>query len=127
MSIYFSAFSLRWLWLKVTQSGEPVVPLDHPHKVPFEFVYVGRKREPSAGEAKLSEKIVCSVPSAFQSHKPPLDKVLEDEFPGKCSVPGKCLEVFGRYLLPGWATVGDQCCKFQHKLFFEKTSEWTVE
>ncbi len=116
---FFTLF--RWIWLKVTQSGEPVVPWDHPHKVPFEFIYVARKRR-RPGETEVAEdKVVCSVPSAFQSHKPPLVEVLEEVFPGSCK-PGRCLEAFGRYLLPGWTTVGDQCLRFQHRDYFEEMS-----
>ena len=32
----------EWTWLKVTQSGEPVVTMDKTHKQPFELLYVAK-------------------------------------------------------------------------------------
>ncbi len=90
--------------------------MDKEHgKHPFEFVFVARRK---GGRYEPSEtKVICSVPSAIQSHKPPLDKVAEEAF-GIDTTQLKCLEVFGRYLLPGWTTVGNQCLKFQASHYF---------
>jgi N6-adenosine-specific RNA methylase IME4 len=107
----------KWTWLKITKSGEPVVALEKSHKQPFEYVYVGSRKLKST---KFNENaIVCSVPSAVQSHKPPLDRIVADAF-GLDLEGMKCLEVFGRYLLPGWTTVGDQCLLFQADHYFKE-------
>ena len=64
--------------------------------------------------------MLCSVPSAVQSHKPPLVEVIEDAFGiGLKATDSRCLEVFGRYLLPGWTTVGNQCLMLQGEHYFE--------
>ena len=83
----------------------------------------------SGNAEELKNKVLCSVPSAVQSHKPPLAEVIEDAFGISASdLPGshrpladlRCLEVFGRYLLPGWTTVGNQCLMLQGEHYFEE-------
>ena len=72
-----------------------------------------------ANAEELEKKVLCSVPSAVQSHKPPLVEVIEDAF-GINAGESRCLEVFGRYLLPGWTTVGNQCLMLQGEHYFEE-------
>ena len=61
--------------------------------------------------------VIISVPSAFHSHKPPLDNLLQmyvgddEDWERK-----RKLEIFGRNLLPGWTTVGNQPCLFNVKM-----------
>ena len=82
----------------------------------------------SGNAEELKNKVLCSVPSAVQSHKPPLAEVIEDAFEIsandlRSNIPlsdSQCLEVFGRYLLPGWATVGNQCLMLQGEHYFEE-------
>ena len=62
--------------------------------------------------------MLCSIPSAIQSHKPPLVEVIEDAFGIRASE-SRCLEVFGRYLLARWTTVGNQCLLLQGEHYFE--------
>ncbi len=104
--------TVRLIWAKVTQSGEFVVDLDKSHKAPFEFVFVGERQK-----SDERDFVVCSVPSGFHSHKPPLNRVLNALFDNRCEK-GRCLELYGRYLAAGWTTLGNQCLKFQHKSFF---------
>ena len=73
----------------------------------------------TATTEELKGKVLCSVPSAVQSHKPPLVNVIEDAF-GISASDLRCLEVFGRYLLPGWTTVGNQCLMLQGEQYFEE-------
>ena len=82
----------------------------------------------SGNAEELKNKVLCSVPSAVQSHKPPLAEVIEDAFgigasDLRSNIPLsglRCLEVFGRYLLPGWTTIGNQCLMLQGEHYFEE-------
>lgn len=35
---------------------------------------------------------------------------------------GKCIEVFARYLVPGWTSVGNEVLKLQHESFYEPSN-----
>ncbi|XP_075533485.1 methyltransferase like 4 [Dermacentor variabilis] len=103
-----------WYWVKVTKHGEPVRPFDCPHKKPYEFVVFG-------GPSSVSiprDKVFVSVPSCVHSHKPPLSELvrpfLKDD--------AKCMEVFARYLVPGWTSVGNEALKLQHESIYEPAS-----
>ena len=109
-----------WSWLKVTRMGEPVVDMKSGHKLPFELLYIGGKQDINIPQ----DMIICSVPSAFQSHKPPLTEVIKEVFQNKYT---KCLELFGRYLLPHWTTVGNECLKFQQKHFFTMVENDSID
>ena len=105
---------VRWIWLKVTKFGEPIVSMEKTHKQPFELLFVGT----SGKDTFLPDgKIICSVPSAVQSHKPPVIKVLEDATKRSFN---SCLELYGRYLMRDCTTIGNECLKFQSEVFFEK-------
>ena len=57
--------------------------------------------------------VICSVPSAVHSHKPPLDSLLQKMFSPQLDLDWAALsklEIFGRNLQPGWTTVGNQPC-----------------
>ncbi|TRY75362.1 hypothetical protein TCAL_00764 [Tigriopus californicus] len=103
----------RWFWLKVTKCGEPVIDLEKAHKRPYEVILIARKRTSSNPIPShfRKELIVCSVPSGHHSHKPPLSQILDEILPTSPS--RKCLELFGRYLVPHWTTLGNECIKFQ--------------
>lgn len=112
----------RWFWLKTTKSGEPVIDLQKAHKRPYEIILIGRKRTNSnpIPTQFQEELIVCSVPSGHHSHKPPLSQILSEILPS--SAYKNCLELFGRYLLPHWTTLGNECLKFQdiEHLFYSR-------
>ena len=110
------------LWMKVTRSGEPVVDLAKKHKQTFEVLFVGSKVDllvarGSRSPGLVMPKVITSVPSAVQSHKPPLSDFLLKAFDLKVANT-RNLEIFGRYLLPHWTTVGSQCTKFQELKYF---------
>uniref|UniRef100_A0A1I7UU84 Methyltransferase-like protein 2 n=1 Tax=Caenorhabditis tropicalis TaxID=1561998 RepID=A0A1I7UU84_9PELO len=92
-----------WTWLKMTTQGETVYDFDNEkHKVPFEFVIFGKKKE-SETEFNLPEKFVfASVPMSIHSHKPPLTPLLKS-FGNEFKKP---LELFARSLLPSTHSVG---------------------
>ncbi|XP_037283928.2 methyltransferase like 4 isoform X2 [Rhipicephalus microplus] len=103
-----------WYWVKVTKHGEPVRPFDCPHKKPYEFVIFG-------GPSSLSiprDKVFVSVPSCIHSHKPPLSELVRPFVKNG----GACMEVFARYLVPGWTSVGNEALKLQHESLYEPAS-----
>eukprot|EP00053_Salpingoeca_punica_P018008 m.174943 g.174943 ORF g.174943 m.174943 type:complete len:491 (-) comp17338_c0_seq3:1337-2809(-) len=99
-----------WHWVKVTPSGEFVVPLDSTHKATYEPILfaapVGCRRFkicfPKA-------KLVVSVPSAQHSRKPSLQGLLRPFLPAEPA----CIELFGRNLAPNTVTLGNQAVLFQ--------------
>ncbi|XP_021936131.1 methyltransferase-like protein 4 isoform X2 [Zootermopsis nevadensis] len=102
----------KWFWLKVTRGGEPVCQFSEPPgKQPFEQIVFGYKK---GGKRKqpLPEpgRVILSVPSAIHSHKPPLSDVLAPYLPTN----PRCMEIFARYLLPGWTSWGCEVLKLQH-------------
>lgn len=112
-------FISKWYWLKITKSGEPICSFSEPPgKQPYEQIIFGCKntrrfKKPPNG------KLVMSVPSALHSHKPPLIELLEMYLPEK----PRCLEIFARYLLPGWTSYGNEVLKFQHESLYDNISE----
>uniref|UniRef100_A0A224Z8B6 Transcriptional activator adenine specific dna methyltransferase n=1 Tax=Rhipicephalus zambeziensis TaxID=60191 RepID=A0A224Z8B6_9ACAR len=103
-----------WYWVKVTKHGEPVRPFDCPHKKPYEFVIFG-------GPSSVSiprDKVFVSVPSCVHSHKPPLSELVRPFVKNG----GACMEVFARYLVPGWTSVGNEVLKLQHESLYEPAS-----
>ena len=65
--------------------------------------------------------VFASVPSAVNSHKPPIFPLLKHKGIIDATDTDKCLEIFGRYLLPNCVTYGNQCLQFQYiPTFFER-------
>jgi len=58
-----------------------------------------------------------SIPNAYPSRKPPISILLEKL--NLIKSPQNGLELFGRYLLPKFTTIGYEVIKFQNKYFFE--------
>ncbi|XP_077543759.1 methyltransferase like 4 isoform X3 [Haemaphysalis longicornis] len=108
------AYLATWYWVKVTKYGEPVHPFDCPHKKPYEFVIFGG---PSCSSI-INDKVFVSVPSSVHSHKPPLSELVRPFIKNG----GKCLEVFARYLVPGWTSVGNEVLKLQHESLYEPSN-----
>ncbi|XP_046388173.1 N(6)-adenine-specific methyltransferase METTL4 [Ischnura elegans] len=113
----------RWFWIKVTKFGEPVCQFHPPPgKQPFEQIVFGRRRKDDDEEGDdivaewKSNKVVASVPSALHSHKPPLVEVLQPYI----KPDARCLELFARYLLPGWTSVGFEVLKLQNCSLYEE-------
>uniref|UniRef100_A0A4X1VQB0 Methyltransferase 4, N6-adenosine n=1 Tax=Sus scrofa TaxID=9823 RepID=A0A4X1VQB0_PIG len=114
----------EWHWVKITNSGEFVFPIDSPHKKPYEVLVLGRVRERAAlllsRNAEVKElsipdhKLIVSVPCILHSHKPPLAEVLKDYIKPE----GEYLELFARNLQPGWTSWGNEVLKFQHMDYF---------
>ncbi|XP_058533039.1 N(6)-adenine-specific methyltransferase METTL4 isoform X2 [Ochotona princeps] len=115
--------AVEWHWVKITNSGEFVFPLDSPHKKPYEILILGRtqgKMTSSLRDAAVGlppmphHRVIVSVPCALHSHKPPLAEVLKDYI----KPDAQCLELFARNLQPGWTSWGNEVLKFQHVDYF---------
>ncbi|KFO06229.1 Methyltransferase-like 4, partial [Balearica regulorum gibbericeps] len=120
---YWSVKTLaEWHWVKVTRTGEFVLPLDSLHKKPYEVLVLGRVQGGEEEALRKSEdvlpipehKLIVSVPCSLHSHKPPLTAVLAEFI--KPDV--ECLELFARNLQPGWTSWGNEVLKFQHIDYF---------
>nr|XP_018897706.1 PREDICTED: methyltransferase-like protein 4 [Bemisia tabaci] len=112
-----------WYWLKVTKSGDPVCPFSEPcQKQPFERIIIAsRSQDLKSKFAALDKRLILSVPSAIHSHKPPLIDILKDFLPES----PRCLEIFARYLLPGWTSVGNEVLRLQCSPSFDTDKEKT--
>ncbi|XP_068093328.1 N(6)-adenine-specific methyltransferase METTL4 [Hyperolius riggenbachi] len=113
----------EWHWVKITQSGEYVFPIESAHKKPYEILVLGRLMDANVSPAREPDpdlipiprhKIMVSVPCNLHSHKPPLSEVLKPYV--KPDV--ECLELFARNLQPGWTSWGNEVLKFQHVDYF---------
>ncbi|NXO56253.1 METL4 protein, partial [Aramus guarauna] len=112
----------EWHWVKVTKTGDFVLPLDSLHKKPYEVLVLGRVQGDEKEALRKSEdilpipehKLIVSVPCSLHSHKPPLTAVLAEFI--KPDV--ECLELFARNLQPGWTSWGNEVLKFQHIDYF---------
>lgn len=123
----------RWFWLKVTTTGESICKFSEPPgKQPFEQIIIAQRD----GDSEIQipdKKILLSIPSAINSHKPPLNgkirvflwNVLIVNFDiAEILAPyieenGRFLEVFARYLLPGWTSWGNEVLKLQNEILYE--------
>ena len=97
-----------WYWLKVTSYGQLICDFSQ-GKQPYEICLVGQSERRGEKVSLEDGLVLVSVPSAVNSHKPPLADVLAAVTGGETSVSRK-LEIFGRSLSPGWMTVGNEPC-----------------
>lgn len=107
-----------WHWIKITKRGIPVLPLDFHHKKPYENLIIGRiKNSENHSDLPIipDHKVIISIPSSIHSHKPPLTEILS-RF---CVKNPKYLELFARYLIPGWTSYGNEVLKLQDLNLFK--------
>ena len=105
-------------WYKVTCSGDPVCPLDSPHKKPFELAYIAQRIAPDSQPlADAATPIICvCCPPSCHSRKPPLEAILPrlatelgiDGLAGDAAAAASWIELFGRECRPGGLIVGNQ-------------------
>ncbi|CAD5211486.1 unnamed protein product [Bursaphelenchus okinawaensis] len=102
-------------WVKTTKNGAPTTPFNRLHKMPYEKVIMAARDDHAIEHRKiLSSQVIISVPHISPSRKPPVAHILKEWLKWT-----KGLELFGRYLLPDFLTVGDQVLKFQDGYYFE--------
>lgn len=116
----------EWVWLKVTEKGEPICALDSVWRKPYEILLVGRGSPSSFGNGKPVDdrderttergkrRVLLGVPD-LHSRKPNLKKLMEELLGVGKGMDGKyeALEIFARNLTAGWWAWGDEACKFQ--------------
>lgn len=108
-------FCAIWHWVKITISGEVICDLESHHKKPYEHIIIGQKCEEAVSINLENDKVICSVPSSIHSHKPPLQDIFQPYLKNN----SKKLELFARYLLPGWTSWGNEVLLLQHIMHFE--------
>ncbi|XP_025926349.1 methyltransferase-like protein 4 isoform X1 [Apteryx rowi] len=87
----------EWHWVKITRSGEFVLPLDSSHKKPYEVLVLGRVQGSVEEALRISDdvlpipdhKLIVSVPCSLHSHKPPLTEGRRSH-----KVSGPCSKLF---------------------------------
>ena len=103
----------------MTTHGEPVVNLSSSFRKPYEILLIGRKTSKEHIIDIPERKVIIGVP-AYHSQKPCLkgsfvsvalidsleifDELVPDGYRG--------CELYGRNLVEGWMSVGDECLKF---------------
>ncbi|KAI0888947.1 MT-A70-domain-containing protein [Annulohypoxylon maeteangense] len=99
----------EWIWVKITNSGDPVVDIEAQWKKPWERLLLGRKRG-STQQAPISTKVILGVPDVH-SRKPNLKPLFQSMMPENYSG----LEVFARNLTANWWSWGDEVLHFQQR------------
>ncbi|XP_012254993.2 N(6)-adenine-specific methyltransferase METTL4 [Athalia rosae] len=112
-------YKAKWFWVKITSSGETVCDFNPPPgKQPYELLLLGSVATNTSIDIP-DGKLLVSVPSAVHSHKPPLTDLIKSYLPSNPN----CLEIFARYLLPGWTSWGLEVLKFQHLSLYSIVDE----
>lgn len=106
-------YTASWVWLKVTNEGQPVRPLSDVQNKAYEWLIIGKK---GLDSMEIDEKVICSVPCALHSSKPPIFEIIKDY----TNFELKILEIFARNLNRNCTSWGNQVLNFQHELFFKK-------
>lgn len=108
-----------WYWLKITKYGQPICEFRiPPRKQPFEQIFLACNKDADVTffEDLTAERLLLSVPSAIHSNKPPLTDLLKSVLPKNSD----CLEIFARYLLPHFTSIGQETLKLQNLKLFEE-------
>ncbi|CRG90589.1 hypothetical protein PISL3812_07633 [Talaromyces islandicus] len=106
--------SEEWIWLKVTENGEPVLPLDGLWRKPYEVLLIGTpKTETGLKGSKPLKRLLVAV-SDIHSRKPNLKELFENLFFSTHDTiqTYTALEVFARTLTSGWYSCGNDVLRF---------------
>ncbi|TGJ79260.1 hypothetical protein E0Z10_g9498 [Xylaria hypoxylon] len=102
----------EWVWLKITNAGEPVLDVESAWRKPWERLLIARKTG-SYVLLPTGMKVIMGVPD-IHSRKPNLRGLFEDILPKNYLG----LEVFARNLTAGWWSWGNEV------LFFQQGHHW---
>ncbi|OKL61567.1 hypothetical protein UA08_03577 [Talaromyces atroroseus] len=112
-----------WIWIKTTEGGELVSPLDGLWRKPYEVLFLGRPEKKKDGKGIQIQKeplkrIIAAVPDEH-SRKPNLKELLETLFFPMDQYKAQeqqqhytALEVFARNLTAGWCACGNDVLRF---------------
>jgi N6-adenosine-specific RNA methylase IME4 len=109
----------EWIWLKITDQGEPMYPINGLWRKPYEILLVGKQRdltsnfECSDTEKDRTEPTRRLIVGAADHHsmKPSLKALMERTLLQNVRE-YRALEVFARNLTAGWTAWGDEVIKF---------------
>lgn len=107
----------EWVWLKVTEKGEPVVPIDGLWRKPYEVLLIGTPKTTETGlkgSSKPLRRLIVAVPD-MHSRKPNLKDLFEKLFFPRHEPSTQtytALEVFARNLTSGWYSCGNDVLRF---------------
>lgn len=106
----------EWHWIKITNSGQPVVDFTSLHKRPYETMIIGRYR--GGEDIAIPTSVLISTPCTIHSHKPPLDEIICNYLTVKQP---RCLELFARSLKPHWTSWGNEVLDLQNIKYFDSS------
>lgn len=111
----------EWIWIKTTTKGEPMFDIDTgaAMRKPYEVLLLGRAAPNSwttmAHATNVKLRVIAAVPG-IHSRKPCLKELLEEYMPD--STDYAALEVFSRYLVPGWTSWGNEVLKYNWNYYW---------
>lgn len=110
-----------WIWIKITENGALVSPLDGLWRKPYEILFLGRQKLNTEDGKKPIKRIIAAVPDEH-SRKPNLKELIELLFFQNKENEARdtptnikeytALEVFARNLTAGWCACGNDVLKF---------------
>lgn len=113
-----------WIWIKTTENGELVSPLDGLWRKPYEVLFLGRPKKNTKNaheEQEPIKRVIAAVPDEH-SRKPNLKELIELLFFQNIGNETRdtptnikeytALEVFARNLTAGWCACGNDVLKF---------------
>ncbi|KAI1386376.1 MT-A70-domain-containing protein [Hypoxylon trugodes] len=106
----------EWIWLKITNSGDPIMDIEAQWRKPWERLLIGR-RKGSTSKQSIPTKVVMGVPD-IHSRKPNLRPLFQDMLPENYNG----LEIFARNLTTGWWSWGNEVLLFQQKEHWIETA-----
>ncbi|XP_051149687.1 methyltransferase-like protein 2 isoform X2 [Andrographis paniculata] len=108
-------------WLKVKPHGSMISELDLFHHKPYECLLLGFSRgkemNSEMGVDRIPDnQVVVSIPGSY-SRKPPIGEVLLDYYVPELRR-GRRVELFGREMMGGWTSWGNEPLHFQDSIYF---------
>ncbi|TLS27776.1 hypothetical protein PpBr36_01010 [Pyricularia pennisetigena] len=101
----------EWVWLKITTSAQPILPIDSAHRKPWEPLLIAqRKGFKRAFPPSWRRRVIVSVPDTH-SRKPNIRDLVSPMLPPR----PRGLEIFARNLTAGWWAWGDDVLHFQER------------
>ncbi|XP_055903803.1 N(6)-adenine-specific methyltransferase METTL4 [Eupeodes corollae] len=97
------------IWLKLNTAGSLICDInDDNKKQPYEVLFIASHNESKRDVSEKKKlKYILSVPSIIHSHKPPILEIFRDILPPNPN----SLELFARYLQPGFTSIGLEVLK----------------
>ena len=121
-------YSTTWHWLKCTNNGELVCPLDTAHRKPYESAIIGIYNPHGLqveGTDLSRSRLIISTPSTVQhSRKPNIQPLLGELCTSIISAPRiRKLELFARNLSADCVSWGNEVLHHQDRAFFDPQNQ----